>query len=150
MHYGKKTSWWSQCDVYVWLGVLGFNHPCGGVFATYHLPEHCCTIQQVTVPCHKAEMGLNPYSPQFTALKGSVANMLASDTSAHLQGSSRVQGLCSWRGTNPILGRHDVMPDDWSIVIIITKWKLHLHFLHFSKCLNDHQRPSYCKHLICH
>lgn len=27
------------------------------------------------------------YSPQFTGLKGSVANMLASDTSAHLQGS---------------------------------------------------------------
>ncbi|KAK3574005.1 hypothetical protein QTP86_034358, partial [Hemibagrus guttatus] len=44
MHYGKKASQRRQCHALgnVLLGKIGFCHPCGCYFDTYHLPKHCC------------------------------------------------------------------------------------------------------------
>ena len=71
MHYGKKLSWWRQCDA---LGnaLLGNTGSCGCYCAMHHLPKHCCRpctpfmetvfpdgcglFQQDNVPCHKAGM----------------------------------------------------------------------------------------------
>lgn len=71
MHYGKKASWWGQCDALgnVRLGNQGSCRPCGCYFDKYHLTivaEHVhpfietvftdgrVLFQQDNIPCQRA------------------------------------------------------------------------------------------------
>ncbi|KAK3543232.1 hypothetical protein QTP70_014109 [Hemibagrus guttatus] len=115
---GNACNYGHACSGNVLLGNLGSCHPCGCYFDTYHLPKHCCRpisrsqSNRASVGC-AGQTSLIHGGPtsQLTGLKGSAANILVPDTTAHLQGSSGVhasmgQGCSgSKRRTNTILVR---------------------------------------------
>lgn len=119
----------------------GRLHPCGRYFDMYHLPKQCCRpctpfhgtdiswwlwpLSPGRVPCHEAKMiqewFLSASASQFTGLRGSAANILEPDTTAHLHrvntstGQSCFDSKC---GTNRILMlnlHHNAMPD-WFMI----------------------------------
>ena len=98
MHDRKKASLWMQCDALgnVLLGNLGSCHPCGCDVVG-------CVLFQQDNQSNRASVGcagqISPIhggpTSQLTGLKGSAANILVPDITAHLQGSS---GVHVWTG----------------------------------------------------